>query len=279
LRKSGCGAGRKRRRRSKKWKSQVDYTNIDPPTPQAITNLSGGKVWFSQPAQFNDPFDCAYNVVLSELNTADCIEFLKDASDGRFNETNPSKLSDEALHQQVADGMKAAVAQGLSAIRGICCFSEVHNNPLMWGHYSDGHRGFCLEFDTTSDPLFKKTKRVRYSTTFPVVSIKSLRKAEYEQILDLVLTKAKCWEYEKEWRVLHNQCDLLFGYERSSLSAVYFGAKMPEDQMHMLASLMERTDTKLYRMRASKSSFELVAEEISFTPIDYRCTTNGNRPS
>jgi len=28
--------------------------------------------------------------------------------------------------------------------KGICCFSEDKYNVLMWSHYSDKHRGFCL---------------------------------------------------------------------------------------------------------------------------------------
>ena len=39
--------------------------------------------------------------------------------------------------------------------------------------------------------------------------------------MGLLLTKAKCWEYEQEWRVLHQEADKLYGYDRSSLTGIY----------------------------------------------------------
>lgn len=36
---------------------------------------------------------------------------------------------------------------------GIISFTEDYNNPLMWAHYADEHRGFVVEFDF-SEPFF-----------------------------------------------------------------------------------------------------------------------------
>ncbi len=33
-----------------------------------ITSLSDGTIWFSRPATFNDPFDCAFDVALSQIS-------------------------------------------------------------------------------------------------------------------------------------------------------------------------------------------------------------------
>ena len=27
---------------------------------------------------------------------------------------------------------------------GVVCFSESYDNIIMWSHYSDNHKGFCL---------------------------------------------------------------------------------------------------------------------------------------
>ena len=34
--------------------------------------------------------------------------------------------------------------------RHIACFSENNDSSLMWGHYANGHHGFCLEYDFKS---------------------------------------------------------------------------------------------------------------------------------
>jgi len=237
---------------------------------QDITNLSAAKLWFSNPARFNDPFDCAYKIAFPELKKADCVALLKRFLRDDFNESVVLRLDDEVLREQVANGLTRAVANVLGSIGGVCCFSAVPDNLLMWGHYSSGHLGFCLEFDTTREPLFKKARRVQYAKSFPSLCVEKLKHEDHDQVFELVLTKADCWEYEVEWRALHSKADLAYGYDRTSLTGIYFGAKMPEDEMQMIACLLERTDTKLYRMRVSENSFELVPEAVAFTPIDYR---------
>ena len=237
---------------------------------QDITNLSAGKVWFSRPTRFNDPFDCAYDILIPELSRADCIKLIALASDGKFTENNLAGFSDESLKQQVSAGLKQSVQMGLSAVGGVSCFSAIHDNLLMWGHYAQSHHGFCLEYSTCNDILFQKAMPVRYTDSLPALNLEAFSNSDFEQVMSLLLTKAKCWEYEQEWRVLHQEPDKLYGYERSSLTGIYFGAKMPEDQMMMIAALLEKTDTKLHRMKLSKSSFALESEQITFTRSDFR---------
>jgi Protein of unknown function (DUF2971) len=143
----------------------------------------------------------------------------------------------------------------------------------MWGHYCDGHNGFCLEFDTDAEPMFTKAKQVQYADAVPSLGVETFTKADFAQMMKLLLTKAKCWEYEREWRVLHEKGELAYGYDRASLTGVYFGAKMSDERVQMISSLLDATDTKFYRMQVSKTSFELTAEPFTFDRIDYRKAT------
>jgi hypothetical protein len=169
-------------------------------------------------------------------------------------------------------GLKGAVALGLSAVGGVTCFSETVDDLLMWGHYADGHRGFCLEFDT-ADPLLGSVKQVRYSDQFPKLDVTAITSKKFDQIMHLLLTKASHWSYEREWRAFHVKPACLFGYSRSSLTGLYFGAKMPEAQQQMIAKLLEKMPTRLYRMRLGASEFRLSSEPVNFTSTDYRKST------
>ncbi len=240
------------------------------PTIQEITNLSDAKLWFSSPSRFNDPFDCAYDIAIDDLSREDCARVLERISGGRYNAASIAGLTDEQVTEQSKQGLKSAIAGNLPSVKGVCCFSEIPNDILMWGHYCAGHYGFCLEFDTTSDPMFEKVRQVRYSDDLPRLGVETFTSGDFEQIMGLLLTKSTHWQYEKEWRVLHKQGDFLYGYERASLTGVYFGAKMPTEQITMIASLLRETDTKLYQMKISKSRFELTAEPQTITWIDYR---------
>jgi len=241
------------------------------PTIQEITNLSDAKLWFSSPSRFNDPFDCAYDIAIDDLSRADCARVLERIPNARYNAASIAGLTDEQVSEQSKRGLESAIAGSLVCVKGVCCFSEFYDDILMWGHYSAGHYGLCLEFDTTSEPMFEKIRQVRYSEDLPRLGVETFTDEEFEQIMGLLLTKSIHWQYEKEWRVLHTKGDFLYGYDRASLTGIYFGAKMPTEQMIMIASLLRETDTKLYQMKIGKSRFELTAEPLSpITYIEYR---------
>ena len=40
---------------------------------------------------------------------------------------------------------------------GILCFSENRDSPVMWAHYGDRYRGFCLGFDVAGSPSTSET--------------------------------------------------------------------------------------------------------------------------
>lgn len=250
---------------------------------QDLVNLSAAKIWISSPTRFNDPFDCAYDVAISNIDRAQCVALLDRMSNGQLNEAFIAQYDDATLFHQVKEGLKKAVATGLSGFSGVCCFSAAFDDHLSWGHYADCHRGFCLEFDTTvkldpaeklaagTDDLFDKVHEVKYSDTFANLGVDTFTNEDYPHILELMaLTKRKCWEHEREWRVLHPNADFAFSYNRASLTGIYFGAMMPMDQIQMICTLLNGTDTKLYRMHLDKARVELVPESFTFTKIDYR---------
>src|SRR5207253_3097370 len=45
--------------------------------------------------------------------------------------------------------------------KGICCFSEEYNNPLLWSHYGDQHRGICIGYTLDRRPK-PDLRQVRY---------------------------------------------------------------------------------------------------------------------
>lgn len=68
---------------------------------------------------------------------------------------------------------------------GIICFSKSYKNPLMWGHYSENHKGLCLGFEIQENEL----KYVEY-----------IQHREVKNDIGLNI-KSKDWKYEKEVRL------------------------------------------------------------------------------
>ena len=61
----------------------------------------------------------------------------------------------------------------------------------MWSHYSDNHKGICLEF-RAKDTLFGSALRITYHTEYPKMVLG-------ENFAPMMLTaKAKDWEKEED---------------------------------------------------------------------------------
>jgi hypothetical protein len=197
--------------------------------PRALENLKSRQIWFCAPARFNDPFDCALSVIPDDLSDADLVrayEYIKMrmGNDPAFDLTfaTDGKPNDR-FRSDVLNGVKSAFAdltrKNLEE-HGVACFSEIHDSLLMWAHYADGHRGFCLEFDATMEP-FSKARRVIYQDTLPSLNpvdvLEDVKQADpFEPML---LTKSACWSYEREWRLVHMQANHISGLWTNARSA------------------------------------------------------------
>ena len=122
---------------------------------------------------------------------------------------------------------------------GICAFSALPGHMLMWSHYANHHRGFCVEYDCQKGTKLRElAHEVKYEDSMPSLSAADFAQSNKEKALDaLWLTKAKCWSYEQEWRVMMPEGDK--AYEApSSVVSVIFGARMPESERIMVAQAL-----------------------------------------
>lgn len=94
-----------------------------------INGLRHGAIMFKSPIEFNDPFDSLL-----------C-----------WNEAIVQKYFDKAEFKKVLNDFwmfkPSDVARRLSHVFKISCFSEVPDSPLMWAHYAQGGKGFCVEYE------------------------------------------------------------------------------------------------------------------------------------
>jgi hypothetical protein len=132
----------------------------------AIKILTGWRLRISQFGDMNDPFELAG----VNLGTAEAWERLLD----HFKE----KI-------------------------GVLCFSQDWQNPLMWSHYGDRHRGCCIEFDLVGvearEPHYVAAQREFTPEPRDLLSDPAGAEALFDRILR---TKFKAWDYEREMRVL-----------------------------------------------------------------------------
>jgi hypothetical protein len=161
----------------------------------SIDSLENDYIYLSNPMDFNDPFDCNRNLIAEKQ---------KELRDWQYVD----KLNDIS-HM------------------GIACFSENGMEPLLWSHYTNSYRGFCLKFNVQS--LIKaqnghfKLKRVIYSQAPEVISRDHPFSSYY-----LYLLKLNNWNYEQEWRLLFqnpSNAENRFYFDKNCIEEISIGYK------------------------------------------------------
>lgn len=82
----------------------------------------------------------------------------------------------------------------------VFCFSKTFQNPLMWGHYGNSHKGFCVGYDLNDILNIPKNKdnlcfgEVSYTDDIPLLSNEDIEKGA------ALYYKSSDWEKENEFR-------------------------------------------------------------------------------
>jgi hypothetical protein len=140
---------------------------------------------------------------------------------------------------------------------GIYSLSRTYKHELLWAHYADSHKGFCIEFDVTklidfyylhgNAINFVNTLSVVYKNQPPKVELADLHKEKINDFLEkLIGTKSKNWKYEKEYRVLFEDSgQIKFDYR--AIKAIYFGLRAEKTKIDYVMSEIN-FDVKYYQM-------------------------------
>lgn len=211
----------------------------------SLSVLIKNSAWFSKPSTLNDPFDVdidfAYEMTPSGFSHM--IQVLKmqpGLPPGRADLLR--QLEQETPDQKALREMSQTMSAKFREDRkdwGVFCLCESCKNILMWSHYADKHKGFCVRFDSNPDNrLGDIARRVSYSCDCPSPDPYSAEGLErlYDE---LFFTKAKCWEYEREWRMLNDKGDIELPLaEFTTLSGIIFGLNMPTPHRETLRRIL-----------------------------------------
>jgi len=238
---------------------------------RSLVSLEQNILYFSNPDYFNDPFDCSIQPIYNKTNIEDYVEdfkyavmHIKECSEDlaaqyirkKFNE-NIETLKDEMLQYYEKIVLRRF---------GVFCLSGKNNDLLMWGHYADSHKGFCLEFLREKDHYFRESKEVDYpdDNHYPEYNWPKNSDEMMDISEKIILTKARHWVYEEEWRVINSpnkMTDNYRGHERSyaeeSLTAVIFGISMPKENRKLIRKITSNKNIKYKEAIASNNEFKI----------------------
>lgn len=147
-----------------------------------------------------------------------------------------------------------------------------HKNRLMWSHYADNHKGFCIEYDFGADVLKDSgviVFPVVYSSMRPKIPYETLLLSEkptlknvnsqniHERIFLSMLTKDKIWSYEREWRILISAQEESMNIPAPPVSCIYLGACCSEENEEMIKALVQDWNIPVKKMVVDRGDYSL----------------------
>ena len=109
----------------------------------SLHNFEADEVWGTVPTAFNDPYDCAVCFTTSAL-----IKAITDRlSEQRAK--NYAILFGTSSKKEIAKQIVESLVEDNDIRRqyAVACFSIYNDSEIMWGHYADSAKGFCLAYN------------------------------------------------------------------------------------------------------------------------------------
>ena len=209
----------------------------------SLEALQNNTVHLSHPSVFNDPFDGTLKIdfetycdkMLKAFVEPKEANILQDCSaEKKIEYIHANIETDQSLedfismfhqwHQEEKNKLQNM---------GVCCFTgpELLTSNLMWAHYANSHKGFCIEYELPKHENYKDEDWISkldpwqksfLSNTFPMAYCEkkldfSPKWLEMDSTIEKsddymavfpyyqygLITKGIDWSYECEWRFIH----------------------------------------------------------------------------
>lgn len=245
------------------------------------------ELYFSSPADFNDPFDCQ-SVTIYRGDYQKWKEFFSVPG-------VPAHVSEQlALQNADKDISEEQLPFSNTAgdINRIFCFSKSNDVIPLWSHYANNHQGLCVSFKVLNDkgaiglqlepgqlntgiPVLNNiiiANRVLYGHRMPTPWLRWQDDPSY--IYTFFQNKHISWKYEEEYRALtisdymiKNKNILVVA--KGTIDAIYLGAKVPDSDRNKYLQKVKiynsnnREKISVYQMIADKRSYKLTPEQLN----------------
>ncbi|RKF03781.1 hypothetical protein C8N26_1408 [Tenacibaculum lutimaris] len=218
-----------------------------------LDSLERNYYWAPKFDDLNDPFETLINTDPFKVQSRTFAKLFGKEKSEQFSEV------EKALHN-LFDVKKKGI--------GIYSLSKTFKDELLWAHYADSHRGFCIEYDLE---LLANSYKSFETFSFPVIynkkppeyGIRDINNTKSEQIVQkLAGYKSKRWQYEQEHRIVTG----FYGehpYEPSCLKSIYFGLNMNEKEKELMIDRLKGRNVQFYQIIQKHNSYEFDAVKIN----------------
>jgi hypothetical protein len=210
----------------------------------SLPDLVNKEITLVHPSEFNDPFDTLI------------LHWTK-----RFDEHCTEKQHIEPYRSSFDYYRVRSFVKDTSS-------TKAYKNTLMWSHYADEHKGYCVKYRFDEDFASKTGLNIRFQ---PIIYTKRNEKINVDDNhIDTNLgycTKQYLWKYEKEIRLIAYMPEAQSHFspipmgDLCRIDAIYFGTKCNGNSIKTIKNILNNTDIKYYRMHSQPQNiFNLIAK-------------------
>ena len=268
-----------------------------------IANLKNDELTLTAASKLNDPFECSFVVMkpeyyIEQLRKTVLDQYKKMPCFSDAEKTNLSECSTEVFFKKIEERSpvfsKAPQGTFLNEVKKyfadicekaneslsrknltsiyVCSLSENNESSLMWAHYANGFKGFCVEYDFSKiigDSLWYELQPVIYQSEMPDFS-------RYTQMpLDHLnnglsiyasMIKSADWAYEKEWRITFpfgKQPKPYMQVKAPKPTALFLGMMISPHNQKRIINIAKSKEIPVYKMLNPKDSFRVKYERIT----------------
>ncbi len=230
------------------------YTNPD----TALKILSTNTIMFSNPSDFNDPFDCNQSMVDWTLTEEGLSKTVNRAFSTLNRQERRNKIKEFSRNKKKVVATYRDAYEKTKSDMGICCFSKNCDNLLLWSHYTDKHKGICIGFSLMPATEHYFIREVEYPKK--IVRKNFFTDENVETLKYLVLTKSHYWKYEEEVRAVALNYKGLVDIQPECLKKIIFGYKTDIRFIQEILKIIELHQPhidKYYSMKLDPGNFGL----------------------
>lgn len=224
----------------------------------SLETISDNTIWASKQKDFNDPFECTFEI----KDDISLLEFRKEIK------SNATADELEKIKNSLIDYL-----ENFHDIAGVFSLSESNRISLMWSHYADSHRGFCIGYGVRDNNhlgdgncykiLYANYRSLSLKKFFIIYKecnydLASYSNDKYTKFLykTMLLSKDPNWRYEREKRVIYREYNQLIK-PNFEITSITFGLRMPNTQKTLIQKILNGKNVKFFQAEKTSDSYDL----------------------
>ena len=178
-------------------------------------SLKANQLYLSSPEKFNDPFDCNIPANFISMNEKDKSEYINKMMNVSFGGLIMEKKKLDKMNRFLINRLTNEIEDVQNEYEkdrhllmnkhlGIISLSGRWDSILMWSHYGDKHKGYCIGYDLeklVKSEMFDSSGFVTYPNDLNYPKISPIKDDLPESHKIATSYKAYDWKYENEFRL------------------------------------------------------------------------------